>query len=91
MRDEGEVGVQRDTQDFRGPVQRSHCVADSHLRLESGLVGIRCKQGHAGILGGAMASCLPSAHLTSMAQSWLALASASTMLGAEASRVKSST
>ena len=30
----------------------------------------------------AMASCLPSAHLTSVQQSWLALASASTMLGA---------
>ena len=39
---------------------------------------------------GAMASCLPSAHLTSREQSWFALASASTMLEAEASNVKSS-
>ena len=39
------MGVQRDTQNFRGPVQRSHCVADSHWRVES-------EQGHAGFLGG---------------------------------------
>ena len=38
-----EVGVQRDTQDIRGPVQQSHCVTDSHLRMESGLVGFWCK------------------------------------------------
>ena len=74
---------------FYSPVQRSHFVADSHLRVESGLVGIGCEQGHAEFLG-VMASCLPLAHFTSMAQSWLALALASTMLGAEASRVKSS-
>ena len=73
MRAQGEVGVQRDTQDFKGSVQRSHCVADSHLRVESGLVGIGCEQGHAGFLG-AMASCLPSAYLTSKIQSWLDLA-----------------
>ena len=30
-----------------------------------------------------MASCLPSAHLTKVVQSWFDLASASTMLGAE--------
>ena len=89
VRDKGEVGVQRDTQDLGGSVQRSHCVADSHLWVESGLVGIGCEQGYAGFRG-AMSSCLPSAHLTSEVQSWLALASASTMLGAEASKVKSS-
>ena len=48
---EGEVG---DTQDFSGYVQRSHCVADSHMRVESGLVGIGCEQGHAGFLGGSL-------------------------------------
>ena len=45
------MGVQRDTQDFRGSVLRSHCVTDSHLRAESGLVGIGSEHGHAGFLG----------------------------------------
>ena len=48
---EGEVGVQRDTQDIRGSVQRSHHITDSHLKVESGLVGIGSEQGHAGFLG----------------------------------------
>ena len=52
VRAEGEVGVQRGTQEFWGPVQRIYCVTDSHLRVESGLVGIGCEQGHAGFLGG---------------------------------------
>ena len=94
VRAKGEVGVQRDTQGFRGPVQRSHCITDSHLRVESGLVGIGCEEVHSGFLGSnePMTSCLSSAHFTSMAQSWLALAfaSACTILAAEASRVKSS-
>ena len=37
-----------------------------------------------------MASCLPSVHLTREEHSWFAFASTSTMLGAEASSVKSS-
>ena len=40
VRAEGEVGVQRDTLDFRGSVQRGHRVANSHLKVESGLVGV---------------------------------------------------
>ena len=52
MRAEGEVGAQRDTQDFRGPVQWRYCVTDSLLRVVSGLVGNGCEQGHAGFLGG---------------------------------------
>ena len=39
---------------------------------------------------GAMASCLPSAYFTKAKHSWFALASASTMLGAKASSMKSS-
>ena len=84
MRAEGQVGVQRDTQGFRGSVQLSHWVADLHLRVESGLVRVRLD------FWGAMACCLPSVHLTSVDQSRLALASASTMLGAEVRKVKSS-
>ena len=48
---EGEVGVHRDTQDFRGSVQRGHHVADWHLRGYPGLVGVRGEQSHAGFLG----------------------------------------
>ena len=44
MRAEDEMGVQRDTQDFRGSVHRTHCIANS------GLVGVRCEQGHAEFL-----------------------------------------
>ena len=39
MRAESEVGVQRDTQDFRGSVQWDNHVADSHLKVESGSTG----------------------------------------------------
>ena len=51
--------------EFRGPVQQSHCVADSHLRFESGLVSIGCEKGHAGFLGGqwpAAYQCIGSPH-----------------------------
>ena len=37
---EGEVGVQRDSQDFRGSVQRGHLISDMHLWVEPGLVDI---------------------------------------------------
>ena len=50
MKAESEEGVQRDNQDFRCPVQRSHCIVDSRLGVESGLVGIGCEKGHAGFL-----------------------------------------
>ena len=79
---EGEVGVQRDTQDFRGPVQQSHCVADSHLRVESGQVDIGCEQSHVGFLGG-NGQLLTIGTPHRMAHSWLALSSTSTMLGAD--------
>ena len=36
VRAEGEVGVHRDTQDFRGSVQRNHRVTNWHLRVECG-------------------------------------------------------
>ena len=48
---ESEVGVQRDTNDLWGSVQRGHSVTDSHLMMESGLVGVRGEQCHAGFLG----------------------------------------
>ena len=48
MRAEGEVGVQRDTQDFRGSLQWCHQVANRHLRVEPGLVGVRGEHCHAG-------------------------------------------
>ena len=51
VRAEGEVGIQCGTQDFTGSVQRNHCVADSHLRVESGLMIICCEQGDAEFLG----------------------------------------
>ena len=51
MRVKAEVGVQPDTQDFRGSVQRSPCIVDLHLRVELGLVGVRCEQCHTGFLG----------------------------------------
>ena len=51
MRAKGEVGVQLDTQDFKGSVQRSHRITNSHLRVESGLVGIGSEQCHAKFLG----------------------------------------
>ena len=112
-RGEGEVGVQSDTQDFRSSVQWVHHVADSHLRVERGLEGIRGEQCHAGFLvsnGQLLSICplhqrrkklvrphlglhdadyFPSAHFTKEEQSWFALTSASTMLGEEASNVKS--
>ena len=40
VRAKGEVGAQSDTQDFRGSVQRSHRVTNSHLRVKTGLVGV---------------------------------------------------
>ena len=84
---EGEVGVQRDTQDFRCPVQRSHCVANSHLRVESGLVGIGCEQGHAGFMGGyGQLLTIGPPHQNGVQLVGPCLASR--MLGAEASRVK---
>ena len=51
VRAQGEVAVQRDTHHFRGSVQQGHLVTDSHLREESGLVGVRGEQCHAGFLG----------------------------------------
>ena len=51
VRPEGEVGVQRDTQDLRGSVQQGHRVANSHLRVESGLMGVKAEQCHAGFQG----------------------------------------
>ena len=86
MRAEGEVGVQRDTQDFTSSVQQSHHITDSNLGVESALVGVRGEQGHAAFLGSngqLLAICPPRE------QSWFALASASTMLGTEASNMKS--
>ena len=51
MRAEVEMGVQFDTKDFWCSVQRGHRVTDSHLRVESGLVGVGGEQCHAGFLG----------------------------------------
>ena len=51
MRDEGKVGVQHDSEDFRGPVQRGHLVANSHLWVEQGVEGIRSERCHAGFQG----------------------------------------
>ena len=42
-----EVGVQRDSHDFTGSIQRGHLVYDTHLWVESGLVGIRGEECHA--------------------------------------------
>ena len=36
VRAEGELDVQRDTQDFRSSVKQGDCIADSHLRVEPG-------------------------------------------------------
>ena len=47
----GEVGVQSDTQDFRGSVKQGHRVTDSHLMEELGLVGVRVEQSHSRFLG----------------------------------------
>ena len=38
VRAEGEVGVQRDSHDFRGSVQWGHLVTELHLWVEPGLV-----------------------------------------------------
>ena len=84
IRAESEVGVQHDNQDFSGSVQQGNHVANSHLRVEPGLVGGAWGEQHH-----AMANCFPTAHLTKKDQSWFALISTSTMLGAEASNVKS--
>ena len=35
IRAKGEVGVQRDSQDFRSSVQWGHLVANSHIRMET--------------------------------------------------------
>ena len=47
MRAEGEVGTQRDNQDFRGYGQWGHRITVSHMRVEPKLVGIRGEQCHA--------------------------------------------
>ena len=51
MRAECEVGVQRDTQNFRGSVQLTHHITNSHFRVESGLAGVESEQCHSGFLG----------------------------------------
>ena len=68
-RSENEVGVQRDTRAFRGSVQRGHCVSDSHLRVEPGVVGIPSEQGQAGFLE-SNGCCFPSAQLTKVGLSF---------------------
>ena len=64
------MGVQRDTQDFNGFIQRSHSVTNSHLRMESGLLGAVSEQCHDGFLE-SNGELLPSAHLTKEEHSWL--------------------
>ena len=51
MRANGEVSVQHEACNFRGSVQWSHFVSDSHTLVEPGLVGIRGEPSHAGFLG----------------------------------------
>ena len=63
MRGKDEMGVQRDSQDFRSSIQRGHHVTDSHLWVEPGPVGIRGEQISLGFWE-AMASCFSSAHIT---------------------------
>ena len=86
----GEVGVQQDSQDFRGSVQWGHCVANSHLRVvftNSHLRGVFANS-HLRVVFTNSHLRMVSAHPTKEEQSWSALASASTMLVAEASNVK---
>ena len=52
MRAEGEMGVQLDTQDFRGSVPRGDLVSYSQLLVKPGLGGIQGERGHAAFLGG---------------------------------------
>ena len=76
------MGVQLDTQVFRGSVPRGDLVSYSQLLVKPGLKGTRGERGHAVFLG-AKTSWLPSAYLTKIVQSKFTIASASTMLEAE--------
>ena len=89
MRAEFEEGVQRDPKGFSGSYQRAHLVSDLQLSEGTGLLDIRGEHSSAGFLGGQWPVVSPSVHLTMVKQSWFALASASTMMRAEAINVKS--
>ena len=78
VRDEAEVGVQRDSKDFRDLVQRCHLVTNSHLRVNQDWWVSEVNSVTLDFWA-ALASCFPSASLTKVEQSWIALASASTM------------